>query len=84
MLTGYIEFRVFRGLSISLDGTLERLKDQLYLSGAGLTDEEILVRRRQLGTNFTYFTFFTISYRFGSKFANVVNSRMPNISSNEF
>jgi hypothetical protein len=83
-LSGYIEFRVFRGLSISLDGTLERLKDQLYLSGAGLTDEEILVRRRQLGTNFTYFTFFTISYRFGSKFANVVNSRMPNISSNEF
>jgi hypothetical protein len=84
MLTGYIEFRVFRGLSLSVDGTVERLKDQLYLSSAGLTDEEILVRRRQLGTNFTYFTYFTVSYRFGSKFANVVNSRMPNISSYEF
>lgn len=83
-LFGSIEFRVFRGLSISVDGRLERLKDQLYLSGAGLTDEEILVRRRQLGTNFAYFTYFSISYRFGSKFSNVVNSRMPNIGSNEF
>jgi len=35
-------------------------------------------------TNFTYFTYFSISYRFGSRFANVVNSRMPNIGSNEF
>lgn len=54
--------RVFRGLSLGLDGTVERLKD----------------------TNFTYFTYFSISYRFGSRFANVVNSRMPNIGSNEF
>ena len=83
-LSGGIEFRVFRGLNLSLNGEVERIKDQLYLSRAGLTDEEILIRRRQLGTDFRYFTFFRLSYRFGSKFANVVNSRMPNIGFNEF
>lgn len=82
-VSGSVELRVFRGLSFNIGGNIARTKDQLYLPKAGLTDEEILVRRRQLGTNFQYFTFMGLSFRFGSKFANVVNSRMPFLDSGE-
>ncbi len=39
------------------------------------TDEEIVVRQRQLATSFRYYTSFGISYRFGAIFNNVVNPR---------
>lgn len=83
-LQGYAELRIVRGLSVNVSGAVARIKDQLYLPKAGLTDEEILVRRRQLGTNFQYWTNIGLQFRFGSKFANVVNSRMPNIDSSQF
>jgi len=78
-LFGALELRLVRGLNFNLGGDVARTKDQLYLPKAGLSDEEILVRRRQLGTSFQYFTFIGLSFRFGSKFANVVNSRMPGL-----
>lgn len=78
-LLGFVQFRVFRGLDLSLSGSVARVKDQIYLPRAQLSDEEILVRRRQLGTDFQYFTFVGLSFRFGSKVANVVNSRMPGL-----
>lgn len=75
-LSGSVSLRIFRGLDFRIGGNVARIKDQLYLAKGGLTDEEILVRRRQLGTSFRYFTFMNLSFRFGSKFANVVNPRM--------
>lgn len=80
-LQGFAELRIVRGLSLNVGGTVARIKDQLYLPKAGLTDEEILVRRRQLGTNFQYWTNIGLQFRFGSKFANIVNSRMPGLDS---
>lgn len=82
-LSGSVQLRVFRGLNFNIGGSIARTKDQIYLLKAGLTDEEILVRRRQLGTDFQYFTFMGLSFRFGSKFANVVNSRMPGLDGGE-
>jgi hypothetical protein len=82
-LGGGVQLRVVRGLNLNVFGNVERTKDQLYLPKGTLTDEEILVQRRQLGTNFQYFTFIGLSFRFGSKFANVVNSRMPGIGSGD-
>ena len=42
---------------------------------AGATDEEVLLRRRQLETSFTYFVSAGFTYRFGSIFNNIVNPR---------
>ncbi len=75
-LWGGIEIRLFRGLDFRISGGGSRVKDQLYLSGAGLTPEERLLRVRAFETDFYYFTNLGFSYRFGSKFANVVNPRM--------
>lgn len=70
-----MNLRVFRGLELNVFGQAARIKDQLYLSKEGLSPEEILVRRRQLGTDFQYFASVGLSYRFGSIFNNVVNPR---------
>jgi hypothetical protein len=52
------------------------VKDQLFLSGQGLTQSEILLQQRVRGTSFSYFVNVGLSYRFGSKLNNVVNPRM--------
>jgi hypothetical protein len=72
---GSMEVRLFRGFSVNLGGNYGWIRDQLYISAAGATDEQILTRQRALATNFSYFTSFGISYRFGSIFNNVVNPR---------
>lgn len=68
--------RIVRGLDFNLFGRLSRLKDQIYLPAEELTEEEILVQQRQRGTSFRFGLNFGLSYRFGSKFANIVNPRM--------
>jgi len=73
---GGVNLRVFRGLDFSIGGNVARIKDQLYLSKVGLTTEEILLRQQQRGTEFRFGMDLGLSYRFGSKFNNVVNPRM--------
>ncbi len=67
--------RLVRGLSLRLFGVASRVRDQLFLPKAGATDEEVLLRRRQLETSFTYFVSAGFTYRFGSIFNNIVNPR---------
>jgi hypothetical protein len=71
-----IRYRLFRGLEFNAFGWVSRIKDQFFLPKEGLTEEEILLRRRQRETDFRYSVRLGFSYRFGSKFANVVNPRM--------
>jgi len=75
-LFGGVSLRVFRGLNFNIFGNVARVRDQLYLSGAGLTPEERLLRVRAFETDFYYYGSVGFSYRFGSKLANVVNPRM--------
>ncbi|UCG88536.1 MAG: hypothetical protein JSW71_08350 [Gemmatimonadota bacterium] len=72
----FFEYRLFRGLNFNLSGGISRIKDQFYLPSEGLTDEEILLRRRARETDFRFNMRVGFSYRFGSKFANIVNPRM--------
>ncbi len=75
-LDGGISIRVVRGLDLRLNGSIARVKNQIYLPGADIPEEDILLRRRQLGTDFEARASFGFSYRFGSIFNNVVNPRM--------
>ena len=72
---GNLSFRVVRGLSVFASASTELVRDQVYLSGRELTDEEILVELRQLATDSRYRVSFGFSYTFGSIFNNVVNPR---------
>jgi hypothetical protein len=75
VIFGDLELRIVRGLSLNLNGNASRIRDQIFLPKLGATDEEVLVRRRQLATSFNYRFSFGFSYTFGSIYNNVVNPR---------
>jgi len=69
------EFRIFKGLALRFFGDVALIHDQLFLPKGGADQQTVLLRRRQLATSYRYFGYFTLSYTFGSKFANIVNPR---------
>jgi hypothetical protein len=71
-----VDLRLFKGLSLSLGGRASFVRDQIYLAKGGASDEEVLVRQRQLATSYQYYYSIGFSYTFGSAFNNVVNSRL--------
>ena len=77
VLFGGLNLRLFKGFSLNMGGNVARVHDQRALSQAGATPDEILLRRRELATSYTYFTFIGLQYRFGSTLNNTVNPRFP-------
>jgi hypothetical protein len=69
------DVRLFKGLSLNLFISASRVRDQLYLAKGGATEQEVLLRRRQLATSFSYYSGFGLTYTFGSFFNNIVNTR---------
>lgn len=72
---GGVNVRITGGLSFNLFAFGSYQRDQIYLPKGQATVQDVLTRQRQLATNYTYFTYFGISYRFGSKLNNFVNPR---------
>lgn len=68
--------RVVRGLSVNVSGNVSWVRDQIFLSAAGATDEEALLRLQQRPTDFDYGMEIGFSYQFGSIYNNVVNNRL--------
>ncbi|MBK9388684.1 MAG: hypothetical protein IPN68_00320 [Bacteroidetes bacterium] len=77
-LYGWIELRIAKGLSMNLGGGASLIHDQLGLVKGGASTEEVLLRRKELATQFSYFTNFGFTYTFGSIYNNVVNPRFGN------
>ncbi len=74
-MNGSVNVRITGGLSFNGGVFGGLVRDQLSLSGKDVSQNDILTRRRQLASNFNYYTYFGISYRFGSKLNNFVNPR---------
>jgi len=72
------EVRIVRGLSFNMYASYARIRDQLSLPKADISDEEILLRLKQLQTSYQWEMSVGLSYTFGSKFANTVNPRFGN------
>ena len=77
-LNGFIELRVAKGLSVNFGGGASLIHDQLGLVKGGATTQEVLLRRKELATQYQYFTMFGFSFTFGSIYNNVVNPRFGN------
>lgn len=77
VLTGArLEVRVTRGLSVEVGGDMAFIHNQLNLPKGDADLEEVLLRRRQLETNYRAGVNFGLRYRFGSIYNNVVNPRI--------
>ncbi|WP_156825627.1 hypothetical protein [Lewinella cohaerens] len=70
-----IEWQIFKGLSIDFGGYASFVRDRINIAKSDISDEDILLQIKQLDTDFTYFTYFGLNYRFGSKYNNFVNPR---------
>jgi hypothetical protein len=77
-ISGELDFRIFKGLSLDVDASYSATRDQLSLPKGEATLEEILLRRRELASGYRFSTSIGLSYRFGSVFSNVVNPRFGN------
>lgn len=81
---GFIDVRVAKGLSVNFFGQASRIRDQVNLAKAGLADEDVLLRRRQLATGYSISFNIGMSYTFGSIFSSVVNPRMQRGGGDDF
>ena len=70
-----VSIRIARGFSVAVQGSGSRLRDQLSLPLRGATDEEVLLRLRQLESRYEYEFSFSLTYTFGSIFSSIVNPR---------
>lgn len=75
LLYGAIDLRLFRGLGLFLEGTATRVRDQFNLPRGEATDQQVLLRQRELLTDFFLEGRVGLSITFGSIFTDVVNPR---------
>jgi hypothetical protein len=78
-LEGSVSYRVTRGINIFARGDFSWLRDQIYLSAEGATDEETLLNLRRQATDKSYSFSLGLQFQFGSIFNNVVTTRFTGI-----
>ena len=71
-----MNIRIFKGLSFNIFGSLSMPRNQIGLVKAASTQEDVLLRQRELATKYSYYTSVGLSYTFGSIYNNVVNPRL--------
>ena len=74
-LSANLSIRLFKGLSLTVDGRYSAMHDQLALRKGTAELEEVLLRRTELASNYSYQARIGLSYSFGSVYSNVVNPR---------
>ena len=77
-----LDLKLFKGFSVTMFGSAALLHDQIYLPSGGASEAEVLLQRKQLETNYTYFTSIGLSYTFGSIYSTVVNPRFGGAGGN--
>jgi hypothetical protein len=70
--------RIVKGLTFSIDGSVALVHDQVSLPKGNASLEDALLQRKMQATTYQYYTYFTITYTFGSIYNNVVNPRFGN------
>jgi Protein of unknown function, DUF481 len=74
-VSGSADVSLFEGFSFNMVARYDRIKDQISLRKSSASTEEILLRLRQLATDYNYSFSVGISYSFGSIFNTLVNPR---------
>jgi hypothetical protein len=67
--------RLFKGFSMNLSGNYSITRDQINIAGGGVSQDELLLRQKQIQSGYNFFTTLGFSYSFGSMFNTVVNPR---------
>ncbi len=70
-----LSFRVLQGLSIELAGNYSRIHDQINLPRGDASLEDILLRLKEVESDFYYRLSIGFNFTFGSIYSNIVNPR---------
>ena len=68
-----LDWNLFKGMTLSFFAVVSMIHDQISLPKEGATEEEILLHRKQLATQYNYYTGINLNFTFGSLYTNVVN-----------
>lgn len=74
-LNGNLTFRITRGLDLTLSGSSAWVNNEIHIPLSDISDEDILLGRQNLPSSYRYTGRVGLSYRWGSAFTNVVNTR---------
>ncbi len=69
------DWNITKGLSLNYSASINFDRAQIHLPLSSVTYEEIILRQKELESNYFYYMYFGISYTFGSMKNNVVNPR---------
>ncbi|MCW3104228.1 MAG: hypothetical protein JWO09_2668 [Bacteroidetes bacterium] len=75
-LSANTDIRLFKGFYFSIYVGYEMVHDQISLVKGGSSRDEQLLQRKEIATSYIFAMSTGITYRFGSKYNNVVNSRI--------
>ena len=73
-----LNLRLFEGLSLNIRASASSVHDQLSLERGGATEQDILLHRKEIATQYEYSFSVGFRYTFGSIFSNIVNPRFGN------
>jgi hypothetical protein len=71
-------FRIAKGLTVDIGAGASMIHNQINLPKGGASKEEVLLRRKELETQFSFYSQVGFTYTFGSIYSNVVNPRFKN------
>ncbi len=74
-LSANADVRIGSGLSFFVRANASLVHNQINLVKGGVTEQEVLTRKRQLASTYNYYTSFGLAFRFGSILNNFVNPR---------
>lgn len=75
-LDSYVSVRLFKGFALSVSTEMDLIRDQITLPAKGASLEDLLLRQRQIATNFRMEFGVGFRYTFGAAFNNIVNTRL--------
>jgi hypothetical protein len=73
-----VDARIYKGLSVSLYSSFSIIRNQINLPKDNASIEELLLQQQIVATNYSYYSYVSLNYRFGSIYNNVVNTRFSN------
>jgi hypothetical protein len=70
-----VSFQLITGLSLNLYASYSALHDQLELPRADATEDDVVLQRKELESQYSYTVSAGLTYSFGSIYNNIVNPR---------
>ncbi len=75
-MDGALSIRLWKGFNFRVSGDYAKIHDQLSLVKGSLSDEDILLRLKELSTTYSWYVSVGVSYYFGSSQSRAVNPRI--------